>query len=182
MKKTLLRLTMVAALIGTSLISNAQDGRFSLGLELAMPMGDFADGASVGYGASARYEMPVGDNLGLTLTAGYLMFGGKDEGPDYSMIPVQVGAKYYFNEQQAGLYLGVELGMHSFAYTIPAVEFNGVVVSEEQTVTDTYFSYAPQVGYHLANIDLGLRYQIISSDGGSTSYLGLRAAYVFGGK
>ena len=149
----------------------AQSGRLSLGAELGMPMGDFGDAASTGFGGSLRYEHPMGDNIGLGLTAGYLMFGGKDEGPDWTMIPVQAFLKYYFMEQQSGFYGAAHIGIHSWSVDYEFGEASG-----------SDLSYAPEVGYHLANIDIGLRYQMIASEGSTLSYLGLRLAYVFGGE
>jgi hypothetical protein len=56
-------------------------------------------------------------------------------------------------------------------------------------------SYAPEIGYHLENLDIGLRYQLYSisttevsitgeesSKSKSYSYIGLRLAYVLGGR
>ena len=182
MKKNKIIVALALVLISFTTATNAHDGRFSIGAELALPMGDFADGSSMGFGGSLRYEHPVGDNLGITLTAGYLMFGGKDDGPDFSMIPAQVGAKYYFTGQQEGLYGHVMVGIHSMSsddviYTDP---LTGATVTYE-TESNTELSYAPEIGYHLANIDLGLRYQFIATDIETTSYLGIRIAYVFGG-
>ena len=189
MKKTLLSIALVIGLIGATTIANAQNGRFSVGAELGLPMGDFGDVASMGFGGSLRYELPVSDNIGVTATAGYLMFSGKSEGgfdfPDWSMIPVQIGGKYYITDNQEGLYFGVEVGIHSskvktpaYTYTDPFTGLTFEVPSASATSTD--LSYAPEVGYHLANIDLGLRYQMVATEGATTSYLGLRIAYVFG--
>ena len=184
---------LVLAVVTKTNAAGGGNGRLSVGAELGLPMGDFGDAANMGFGGSLRYEMPMGDNLGLTATAGYLLFSGKDldvlgvtiKGGDWSMIPIQVGAKYYFQEQQDGFYGMVELGVHSTKYTIPAstVTYYGVsITTPELSVSGTDLSYAPEVGYHLANIDLGLRYQMVATEGSTTSYLGLRLAYVFGEK
>ena len=77
MKKSLLSIALVLGLVSTTLVTNAQNGRFSVGAELALPMGDFGDAASTGFGGSVRYEYPVNDNIGLTGTVGYLIFSGK---------------------------------------------------------------------------------------------------------
>jgi len=180
MKRTKVLILMVLGL-AFSTSTFAQNGRFSLGAELALPMGDFADFSSIGFGGSLRYEYPVSDNIGLTGTVGYLIFGGKAEGDfdgiDYSMIPIQIGGKYYFTENQNGMYFGVEVGVHSLKaeYT---EDFGGSEISVSTTSTE--LSYAPALGYHLANVDIGLRYQMIATEGESTSYLGIRLAYVFG--
>jgi hypothetical protein len=189
----------VIALLSLSTISFAGDlksggdanGRFSVGLELALPSGTFGDQAGTGFGASVRYEMPMGSNLALMGTIGYLTFGGKtvDFGPGgsfkytESMIPIQVGAKYYFMEQQSGFYAALQLGITSFSVKSDITYPTGSGlpnISVSASTTD--LSYAPGIGYHLANIDLQASYQIVSTTGGSSSYIGIRAAYVFGSK
>lgn len=193
MKKTITTIFTVAALIVvTNFNSNAQNGRFSVGAELAMPMGDFADAAGMGFGASLRYEYPISDNLGLTGNAGYLMFGKKTFSNGFvevesksSMIPVQLGAKYYFSEAQDGFYAGLQLGIHSFKseVTIPSYTLFGVTIpGSTSSASESKLSYAPEIGYHLANLDLGARYQMVATEGSTTSYLGIRIAYVFGEK
>jgi len=171
-KKLLYVVAAATVLSFAAFKASAADGRLSIGAEVAMPMGTFGDAVSTGFGGSLRYEMPMGDNLGLTVTAGYITFSGKDffDGISFNYIPVQVGAKYYFQEQQNGFYGMVELGIHSGS------------TSAEGSESSTDLSYAPALGYHLANIDIGLRYQMIATEGESTSYLGLRLAYVLGGK
>jgi hypothetical protein len=191
--KNFMKLTLAVAMVFISTGLFAQNGRFSLGAEIGLPMGDFGDAASAGFGGSLRYEMPMGDNLALTATAGYLMFSGKDqeilgveiEGADWSMIPIQVGAKYYFMEQQEGFYAQVELGVHAMTVKTPSYSttiFGIPVTVPESSASSTELSYAPALGYHMANIDIGVRYQMIATEGSSTSYLGLRLAYVFGEK
>ena len=187
--------------------AKAQNGRFSIGAELGMPMGTFGDAANIGFGGSLRYEMPMGDNLGLMLTAGYLTFGGKEttEGvPGFfeftsksttGIIPIQVGAKYYFSEQQEGFYGMVQLGLSLVnSKNEVTVDVLGTKTTTETTSNGSGFSYAPGIGYHLANLDFGLSYQLFSqtvtestlfgdiSATSTGSYLGLRIAYVLGEK
>ncbi|MCC7231698.1 MAG: outer membrane beta-barrel protein [Bacteroidia bacterium] len=187
MKKIVLNVLVLSAvcLLGTT-PAFSQSGRFSIGLEGAFPTGDFGDAAGTGFGASVRYEHPVSDNIALTGTVGYITFGSKTEsvpGFEYkftwSMIPVQVGAKYYFSEMMNGFYGAVELGIHASSAK-STVTIMGTEVSNTASSSD--FSYAPEIGYHLANIDIGARYQMISTTGSTSSYFGIRAAYVFGGK
>ena len=188
MKLTKIIMAAAACLALTAGTTMAQNGRFSLGAELAMPMGDFADVSGIGFGGTLRYEHPIGDAMGLGLTAGWMTFGGKDEGPSMSMIPIQAFLKYYFGEQQNGFYGMVDLGVHMSSFTSDDVTWINPVTGQEEvlyegeTVSNTDLSYAPEIGYHMANLDLGLRYQIIATEGSSTSYLGLRIAYVFGEK
>lgn len=166
----------------------AQDNRLSAVLEVALPMGDWADFVGVGFGATLGCEIPVGDNLGLIANAGYIGFKDKHifrlvtvRGEGSSVIPIQVGGKYYFKDQQEGAYLGLLTGMHLFLYPL----FD----------SDTNFGIAPLLGYMVTeNIDIGLRYQMLFAKQGTvvvttgwtgeeetviSSYVGVRIAYVF---
>ena len=87
MRKILLSIVLVVAV---SWSSNAQ---VSVGADFALPSWE---GTSIGYGVSAGYELDAGDQLGITAQAGYLIMGVDDAFfSNYSMIPVQLGAKYY---------------------------------------------------------------------------------------
>ena len=66
---------LVVVLVLISAATFAQNGRFSVGAEVAIPGGDYSDNASTGFGGGLRYEMPMGDNLGLMATLSYLTFG-----------------------------------------------------------------------------------------------------------
>jgi hypothetical protein len=186
MKRTLLA---SAAFIAVCALS-AQDGR-SIGLELAVPVGDLSEATSFGVGVTGGYEIPVMDKVAAVVQVGYLFFPGKDinaglvtiEGGNWSMIPAQVGGKYYLTGDKEGVYLAALLGIHHISYKIPATTtsvFGFAVMTPEQKFSETNFSFAPGIGYIVGeNIDLGLRYQVVTTSGSSSSYLGLRAAYMF---
>jgi hypothetical protein len=174
----------------------AQDSRFSAGVEGAFPMGDFGDAVGVGFGVTLGFELPVGDNLGVMAQAGWMTFAGKDidlgpfgtvKGPSFTAIPIQIGAKYYFTDNQEGFYAGVLTGVHLF--------------TPEEGDGTTDFGVAPMVGYIVGeNIDISLRYQLLfhkedvttvnpvtfatttESESTTNSYLGIRVAYMFGGR
>jgi hypothetical protein len=193
MKRTSLLILMVVGLTTLSTVSNAQHGRFSLGLEVGLPMGDFGDFYNAGFGVTARYEHPIGDNIGIGLTTGWMVFGGQsiDVGgytTDVSaqaQVPIQPFFKYYFTEQQRGFYAMAEIGVTMSATASTA---------NTESSSSTDLSYAPGIGYCLDNFDFGLRYQMISfsadvfdattmttkSETKTNSFLGLRIAYVFG--
>jgi hypothetical protein len=184
MKKIITSVIVAISLISVSSVSKAQDGRFSIGAEIGIPMGDFGDAAGLGIGGSIRYEAPMGDNIGLTGTAGYISFGGKTISgvklESSYLIPLQAGLKYYFDEQQSGFYAQAELGFHMYKSTEVTLDIiNGTFTTKDKT--KAAFSYAPEVGYHMESLDLGLRYQMVSTEGNTTSYLGIRIAYVLGG-
>jgi hypothetical protein len=194
---------LVIAFVLISTVTFAQNGRVSVGAELAIPGGDYGDGAGTGFGGSLRYEHPVGDNLGLMLTVGYLTYGTKEEdfgfGISYkytnSMIPIMVGGKYYFSEQQDGFYANLQLGL-TMLNTKAEFEFLGV--SESETNSTSAFTWSPGIGYALENLDFSVNYFAFSYSQESTytdpfsgasttvetdysgSWIGLRVAYVFG--
>lgn len=189
MKRKLI--TMLAA-FGMSVAAVAQIGPVSLGAEIAIPTGDFGDSYPLGYGASLGYEQPIGEKLGLTLQAGYIMLGIDDAAATIieksSMMPIQVGAKYYLSERGSGIYAHVQGGVHNLSVTTKDIDLGLFGTFPGTTSSESYLSGALGVGYELNNkIDVGLRYNIIAPDsdveGASASnYLGLRVAYnLFGG-
>lgn len=168
MKK--LVLTLFAAVVVT--MSSFAQGRPSIGLEVALPMGDFGDAFGTGIGATVRYEGGINDNLNWMGTIGYIAFAEKDDsGVTASAIPLQAGLKYYFTESFGGFYAGAELGLHFMKAKFDSDLYD--IDSE----SETEFGFAPQIGYQVGNVDIGARYQIVSD----ADYFGIRIAYVFGG-
>ncbi|HKR03681.1 MAG TPA: outer membrane beta-barrel protein [Bacteroidia bacterium] len=209
MKRQLVKIMMAGAacIVLAAGTTMAQNGRFSVGAELGLPLGTFGDGSGIGFGGTLRYELPLGDKMGLTGTAGYMVFSGKEftisgggvipdqtvKGNSSGIIPIQVGFKYYFNEAQDGFYAMAEVGVHMAMVKVATYDSNGLPTGTE-TESSTNLSYAPGLGYHLANLDFGLRFQLFTqkhteetivgpiSATTTSSYIGLRVAYVFGEK
>ncbi len=83
MKKLLLSLAVIAASIG----AQAQDSKtmdsklkFSLGLEAALPVGDFNKTSSFGIGGSLQGDYWIDPTLAITLNSGYVLKNlGKEE-------------------------------------------------------------------------------------------------------
>jgi hypothetical protein len=162
------KLFFIAALTATSFAVQAQDTKplkFSIGLEAALPVGDFADVSSFGIGGSLQGDYSVAEKLALTLNAGYISFSGKTvNGFKYGssgFIPVLAGFKYDLTPQ---LYASAQLG---------------VTFSDEKN-SGSVFTYAPGLGYKFSeNVDALLKYTGYSKDGNSLSTVGLRIAYTF---
>jgi len=77
------------------------------------------------------------------------------------LIPVLVGGKYNFSDQ---LYGSAQIGL-SFSTSSGG---------------GSAFTFAPGIGYKISdNFDLLLKYQSASKNGGSTSFLGVRAGLSF---
>ncbi len=167
--KTMKKFFFVVALAAATFSVKAQDEegktlRFSLGAEVALPIGKLADVSGVGIGGSVQGEYMVDTDLGITLSAGYLHFSGKDydvPGEGSGLIPVLAGIRYHFTPNvyasgQLGMTFGTEKGAGSI------------------------FTYAPGLGYQFSqNFDAQLRYIGWSKDSNSTSAIGLRLAYTF---
>lgn len=161
-------LFLIAALAVASLAVKAQDTnplKFSIGLEAALPVGDFADASSFGIGGSAQADYWVADKLNLLLNAGYISFQGKtfngvrDKATGF--IPVQAGFKYNLTEQLYGL-----------------AQLGATFITEKNS--NTLFTYAPGLGYQFSpNFDALLKYTGFSAKGVDLSAVGLRIAYTF---
>lgn len=175
MKKLLLMSAIILAIVASA---NAQTTRdkpllFSIGLEGALPVGEFGDTHSFGIGGTAQGEYKVASDLGITLNAGYITYSGKDytlpvigtvEGESFGLIPVLAGVKYYFGK---GAYAHGQLGA-------------GFGTDKGD---GSNFMYAPGIGYMFApGFDAEVKYVGISlkgEDTGSLNSIGLRLAYNF---
>ena len=165
----------------------AQHNQLSLGVDLALPQGDFGKEYTLGVGPTVGFELPVGDHLGITVQAGYGFLMLKDDAKDVlesaSLIPAQAGLKYYFMESQKGLYAHGQLGIHSFTEKFKPLP--APFTREEETETSTNFSWGIGVGYQLEKLDLGVRFNSISpkeeesgAEAEAFTYIGLRVAYL----
>lgn len=149
--------------------ANAQTQKLGIGIIGGIPT---SDAYNVALGADLRYQFDVDKQLSIPVTAGYTRFLAKDinlgnvtvDGTDFGYIPVKVGAKYFFNDSGAGVYGLAELGA-------------GFGTNKG---SGTSFVYSPALGYAWSNgLDLGVKYEGLARDGGSTGYVGLRLAYGF---
>ena len=185
MKKLILSAAVIVAALGAN-AQKSEDSKplkFSVGVEAALPLGDFGKAYSFGIGGSAQADYTVATDFALTLNAGYISFSGKTSTfpaitvagitipatsfkyPTQSYIPVLAGAKYNFTEN---LYGSAQLGV-TFTTT------SGVSGSSST------FTYAPGIGYKFTeNLDALVKYTGYSAKGGgSSSTVGLRVAYTF---
>ncbi len=175
MKKLILSFAFVA---GLGLAANAQtEGavrKLSIGGEYGFPTESGSKDLTYA-GASLQFEQPVAKALNLTFNGGYIskMFTGDAKDAlkalnlktSYGIIPVKAGLKYYFG---GNFYAAGEAGA-----AFPA-ESGG----------STAFAFAPGLGASFSvadksSLDFGLRYETWSNNG-SSSFVGLRAAYAFG--
>jgi hypothetical protein len=174
MKKVLLLLTVLCGLSISSFAQSSKDaGKFSIGFEAGLPVGDISDGFNFVIGGSLKYDHPIAENTFITGSVGYNKFllksEFKDSGVSFYGIPVKVGIKYFFAES---FYGEAQLGA-AFMKAGVNNEFGGGSGSA------TAFAYSPGIGYVLGGgVDLGVRYEGWSKNG-TTSQVAARLAYSF---
>lgn len=179
MKKLLLSAAILSILSFTALaqepppvssVAGPSSRQFSVGLEFGLPMEEFGDFYTIGFGGSGKMEIPLGSAFNATVTAGFINFYAKEEFSsivkDAGYIPLKAGGKYYFGNNN--YYVEGELGA-----SISTTEGGG-----------TAFAYAPGLGvsYPVSDrgaIDAGARYEGWSKDGGSINQVAFRIAYKF---
>jgi hypothetical protein len=162
------KLLLLAVLLVVTLTVNAQKSdvkpfKIGAGALIGLPVGDVSSVTSLAYGVDLLGEYSVDSSFAVTFSAGYLDFAKKSgfSGFKMGLIPVLVGGKYNFSDQ---LYGSAQIGL-SFS-----TESGG----------GSAFTFAPGIGYKISdNFDLLLKYQSASKNGGSTSFLGVRAGLSF---
>lgn len=155
----------------TSMMAMAQDQaafKFSVGPEIGLATGSFANTHSFGIGATAQAEISLKKNLYGTLTAGVISYNGKSYGAGLkfkgaTILPFRAGVKYFLI---GGVYGGLQAG-----------------VGFLNNAGGTAFAYSPQLGYEFKTksgkaVDATFKYDGYSKDG-TISALGFRLAYIF---
>jgi hypothetical protein len=166
MKKILLALLILGGTAFATFAQSKDGGKFSIGFEAGLPVGDAHNVYSSVFGGSLKYELPIAESTFFTLSAGYNSFQVKSELKDLGFeksdgaIPLKAGIKYYFDR---GFFAEGQLGA-SFS---------------TQSGGGTAFVYAPGIGYTFdGGFEAGVRYEGWSHNG-TISQVGLRLAYRF---
>ena len=132
--------------------------RLGIGLSVGAPT---TDGYDLGIGGDVRLQKDFSGNVSGMLSAGYtnFSFDGEDSG-NIGFIPVKAGIKVF---PISKFYISGELGA-------------GFGTDGQKTA----FVWAPGIGYGFNNgVDLGVRYEEFSRDGGAVGQVALRIAYGF---
>ena len=165
MKKCILG--FIVALISIS--SFAQEKRekkfhVSIGPELALPVGDFTNLASTGFGGSALAEYKPGEKFGITLGFGIVNYADKNISSQYGNYKYSTeqifalgGVRYYFTKK---IY-----GSGQFGYSIFVTNGDG----------SGAFIYAPGVGVRMGLLDATLKY-MGATEGSEADNISLRVA------
>lgn len=148
-----------------------------------LPTGDFGDGAGTGFGGTATFVYDVSPMFQVTGSAGYATWGPKESLPsgyDYSFssVPVLVGGRYSFGKDNFMPYVLAELGLHFLSSSVEDPFFG------KRSESSTKFGFAPGVGFVYkfnpkVGLDVNVKYDIISTEGSSTTYVGVNAGVLF---
>jgi len=158
--------------------------KFSIGVDAGIPTGKLSDSYNWNLGGSVQADIPVVNQLFVTVNAGYDNVFGKNnidiEGTTVSptnieLLPVKAGLKFF---PVSNFYIQGEAGA-AFALNKSDVGFN----------KSAAFIYAPQIGYQFQlggnnYIDAGIRYEASSEfvtnvNDSKVNFFGLRVAYGF---
>jgi len=164
MKKTI---KLLAVIILTASAAQSQDKKAKIGIGpvVSMPTGTFGDINSVGLGAEITASYKILENIELFGQAGMHYFTGKkisllgmDLGKTEAMkhFPFLAGARFTSEHIFGGV--GIGYGIYE--------DMSG-------------FTFSPQIGYRLNNLDVILHFTSSSISGSSLGYFGLKTAYNF---
>ena len=182
MKKVLFAILVLLMVV--SLTQAQEKGKMGVSVQagIALPTGDFGDGYDMGFGGRGVFMYYLNQNMAITGTAGYFTWSGKDDfDATFSSIPVMAGIRYFMGQGNFKPYVSGQLGMYfsSFEYT---VNWFGTETTFDDSGSD--FGIALGGGFLMPigktmNLDVSAEYDIIFTEGSSTSYLGILAGLAF---
>jgi hypothetical protein len=171
MKKILLTFALLAGVTLAAFAQKTTGGKFSIGIDAGVIVGDVSDMANLAIGGSVKYDKPIFNKTSVSLSAGYSYLpytndykialtgyeSSQSGGEGY--IPLKAGLKYMFND----IFYGE----------------GQVGAAIATTGGGTAFLYAPGVGMKLGQTaDFGVRYEAWSKTS-TISQFALRLAYSF---
>ncbi len=186
----------VTALILFSFISlQAQRNPMSIGVnaEVSIPLGDFSNIASMGFGLNGKFIYGLSDVFETTGSIGFIswtrdvptiteVIEASVDG-SFTSIPIMAGLRYYFPQRNLMPYATAELGLQIFTtsdYTITISKID----TKYTGATDVNFGFAFGGGavYEVSKgfkIDGNLKYNVISAES-SLAHLTLQVGVLFG--
>ncbi|MCH3882314.1 outer membrane beta-barrel protein [Tenacibaculum aquimarinum] len=155
MKKLLLSIALVAF----TFAATAQDGKFNLGVNAALPTGDFGEISSFGIGVEANYLFDVSEGFQIGPSVSYINFFGETVGavefPSTGFMPLAAAGRFNASDEFT---LGADLG-----YAIGVSNAEG-----------GEFYWRPMVGYDISD---KVMLQASYSGMGDLSFFGLGAMF-----
>lgn len=138
--------------------------RLNIGLDEGIPTAYISKYSSFVMGASLQGEYMALKELGVTLSANYLYFLGKDGGDGLSMLPALGGVNFYITPR---VFLSGQLGASWYI--------------GKESENKAYLTYAQGIGFQASKrVSLLAKYEGINVGPSKTySFAGLRVAYRF---
>lgn len=173
----------ILVLVSVMCINNAKsENPIRVGGELGvqLPVGDFGDGASAGFGISGIFHYYLQPQLILGGTIGYQSWGGEVDGFSWSNIPIMALINYQFNTDGLIPFVGAELGLNSFG---ASYEFDFFGQTQSGSTSEMYFGINLLGGIESKlNENMSWRvnakYNIIMGDE-TLSFLGINAGVMY---
>jgi hypothetical protein len=144
MKKTLVAVALFASLLSTR-AAFADGPIVGVDLQAALPVGDFADGAGIGFGGLLRYEFTIANPVNITGRGGFMYHLEKNT-VTFFTFPLLVGAKFKLGEKA---YVGLETGAF-INHTDPGG-------------FDAALGFTLGVGYRISSVDLRIGAEMVDS-------------------
>ena len=164
------KLVIIALFMTTACIGAKAQFSFGAGVNLALPIGDFADTHSFGVGAEAQGEYQFSEMFSGVINTGYTHFFGKEitvlgtpvEVESVGLIPIMAGVRVYPSTQ---FFIGARAGV-------------GIFTGNDDSSSG--FAYRPEIGASFGNVQVAGSYNGWSKDGGSLGHIGLTVIFKFG--
>ena len=170
---------IMAALVAALMITTVSYAGVSIsaGPEMVVPVGDFGDGAGVGFGGTLRAGYDITPNIYAGVNTGYLQFG-EENNLTASAVPIEAELRYAFTDFVPGLRVGALIGTYAWMYDL------GVAGADDPD-TEWEFAIAPTIGYtYMLNDQLGIdaegRFQYAGESGGEDAmFFGFRLGLAY---
>ncbi len=158
----------MACLLSFSNNAKAQEQIFSVGPNVAFPLGTFNEFSSMGIGANFRYEYGFTENIAIGTGVELLLFfrGSYDvgeqtvRGPSSLLVPLKAYFRYYPIEQGVGPFVALNIG----AYPILMVYGDSDGFPEDADA-NLNFGWGPELGaFVVERIGISLSYEMMYND------------------
>ncbi len=105
------KLLLIIVILSLGITLNAQDGKFNVGGNIALPVGDSSNAFLFGFSVESNYLFEVSDNFQIGPSASLVYYFGKSENgfdvEDASFLPLAAAGRFNISDEFT---LGADLG------------------------------------------------------------------------
>jgi hypothetical protein len=171
------KIFLTIAIVIITLTTHAQKGNNSIvfGAEAGIPLGEFGDICTAGFGGFAKGLLGVGKAGQVSITSGYTIFNVKSDlrqmlGVDKSSIRI-LPILFGYRHNMKGLYMEPQIGLGIFSA-------KASVGNVSATNSENVFSWGFGAGYAVPNgVDFGVNFCGGAKDGSTDSWISFRLGY-----